>query len=552
MPSFTTTVAGRTGPRTAAFVGAAVAAAVTLPALGAGTLWDNSETAYGEVAREILVTRDWLVMHQHLHPWYVQPPLYFWLAAIAAQLLGVNGIALRLPSALATIAMGALAGWTGARLMGPRAGIFSALILSTALEQAIIGRLAIMDALLDLCLTATTLLWYRAAEHDDRRAFVLGWIWAAFGTLAKGPVAVLLPGLIASAYAAWNTRRGRSWPRLSATAWAAAIGLYVVVALPWFVAVYARAGSAFLDQFFGQYTFGRYLGVVENQTGPIWYYIPVVILAFFPWVAFLPWAFWTAARDGARNVVKEAPFLRYLVVWTTVTLIFYSLAKTKLPNYVASALPAMAWLVALWWERSLEAGRLRAARISAATVPMTILLLAIAIALFARTMHFTQQATWLMPYLIVLGSIVFAGSLLTFVLLWVPAASAAAPLALACASIGAMMATAFIGVPHADALKPVPRLAREINALRRPGDRIGILGVSGGNALAFYTEPNAEALTNDGNATRDFVCSAPRAFVIISERRLAAQPSFGRHLRVVDHADGAALVLFDGPPCDGG
>lgn len=536
--------------RAAASIGAAVAAAVTLPALGTGTLWDNSETAYGEVAREILVTHDWLVMHQHLHPWFVQPPLYFWLAALAAKIFGVGPFALRLPSALATIAMGAVTGWAGAKRGGLRAGMLSALILSTALEQAIIGRLAIMDALLDLCLLITSLLWYRAAQEDDGRAFIWGWVWAALGTLAKGPVAVLLPGLIVLVFMAWNSRYGKGWPRLPGVTWLAGIGLFAVVALPWFVAVYAREGSAFLDAFLGQYTFGRYLGVIENQTGPWWYYLPVVILAFFPWVAFLPWALWTAARDGARQRVEQAPFLRYLVVWTLVTFVFYSLAKTKLPNYIASALPAMAWLVALWWERALNAGRLRAARISAAAVPITILLVAVAIALFARTMHFTRQTTWLMPYLIVLGSIVFAGSLLTFVMLWLSRVRALAPLALACAGIGAVTATVYVAEPRAEPLKPVPVLAERINALRKPGDRIAIQGVSGGNALAFYTQPSAKALMSDGRETRGFVCGATRAFLIVSESRLGSLPSFGRETHVLGRADGDALVLYDGPRCE--
>ncbi|MDE2572926.1 MAG: glycosyltransferase family 39 protein [bacterium] len=542
-------LADRAAARMAAALGAAVAAAVTLPALGSGTLWDNSETAYGEVAREILVTHDWLVMHQHLQPWFVQPPLYFWLAALAAKLLGVSAFALRLPSALATIAMGAVAGWAGARRGGLRAGIFAALILSTALEQAILGRLAIMDALLDLTLMATTLLWYRAAQDDDVGAFVGGWLCAALGTLAKGPVALVMPALVVLPFILWNTRYGKGWPRLSPRAWAAGVGLFCAVALPWFAAVYGREGPAFVGAFLGQYTFGRYLGVVENQTGPIWYYVPVVILGFFPWVAFLPWAIWTAARDGIRATGEDAPFLRYLLVWTVVTFVFYSLARTKLPNYIASALPAMALLVAAWWDRALQAGRLRAARISAAAVPVTILLMAVAIALFARTMHFTQQTTWLMPYLILLGSIVFAGSLLTFVLLWIPAGRALAPLALACASVGAVLATMYVALPKAEGLKPIPELAAKIDALREPGDRIAIQGVSGGNALAFYTLPEAKALDGDGSQTREFVCDARRAFVIVSGRRLAEQPSFGRNLQVVGRADGDALLLYDGPAC---
>src|SRR5579884_463589 len=107
----------------AGLIGAVIAALVTIPGLGTGTLWDNSETAYGEVAREILLTHDWIVMHFNGAPWFVQPPLYFWLAALFAKAFGVSTFALRLPAALATIAAGAVVGYAGATVACPRAGI---------------------------------------------------------------------------------------------------------------------------------------------------------------------------------------------------------------------------------------------------------------------------------------------------------------------------------------------------------------------------------------------------------------------------------------------
>ena len=131
----------------AAVIGALVAATITLPGLGVGTLWDNSETAYGEVAREILLTHDWVVMHLNGVPYFIQPPLYFWLGAIFS-CFGATPFALRLPSALATIVLGAFTGYAVARQAGTRVGIYAAVILSTCLMQAVIGRLAIMDALL--------------------------------------------------------------------------------------------------------------------------------------------------------------------------------------------------------------------------------------------------------------------------------------------------------------------------------------------------------------------------------------------------------------------
>ena len=92
------------------------------------------------LAREIFLAHDWVVLHLNGSPWFVQPPLYFWLAAICAKNFGVTSFALRLPAALATIAMGAMTAYAVARQVGMRAGIYASLILSTCLMQAIVGR----------------------------------------------------------------------------------------------------------------------------------------------------------------------------------------------------------------------------------------------------------------------------------------------------------------------------------------------------------------------------------------------------------------------------
>lgn len=183
-------------PWRAAFVGALIAACITLPGLGAGTLWDNSETAYGEVAREILLTHNWVVMHLNGLPWFVQPPLYFWIAALFVKIFGLGSFALRLPAALATILMGAMTGYAVSRQVGTRVGVYASVILSSCLMQAIIGRLAIMDALLDLAIAMTVFWWFRSIEAGRDRYFVYGWVAAGFGFLAKGLVAPVVALLV--------------------------------------------------------------------------------------------------------------------------------------------------------------------------------------------------------------------------------------------------------------------------------------------------------------------------------------------------------------------
>jgi 4-amino-4-deoxy-L-arabinose transferase-like glycosyltransferase len=378
-------------PARAALFGALFAAIVTLPGLGNGTLWDNSETAYGEVAREILLTHDWVVMHLNAHSWFVQPPLYFWVAAVFAMVLGVGETAVRLPAALATIAMGAAVGYATARIAGGRAGTVAAVVLSTSLMQAIVGRLAIMDAMLDLFVTAAILWWFRALEPIEpgaldagkrTTAFLLGAAALSLGMLTKGPVAPVIVVLVVGLWLAWERRVDGRLVIPPAPVLAVAAGIFVVVTLPWFAAEALRVGPEATRELIGHYTIGRYTGVIENQRGPWWYYVPVVILGFFPWVAFVPVAIGHAI-GVART--RGGAFVRLTLVWAVVPFVFFSFAQTKLPNYVALILPALAILVALWFEREGAATEPWPGIVSAATIPLFIGALGFAIEAFIRT-----------------------------------------------------------------------------------------------------------------------------------------------------------------------
>jgi 4-amino-4-deoxy-L-arabinose transferase-like glycosyltransferase len=504
----------RSVPARAAILGALLAALVTLPGLGIGTLWDNSETAYGEVAREILLTHDWVVMHLNGQPWFVQPPLYFWIAALFAKALGPSALALRLPSALATIAMGGAVGYATARIAGERAGTIAALVLSTSLMQAIVGRLAIMDALLDFSVAAAVLWWYRAFEPSGsarRRdtAFVCGALALAVGTLAKGPVAPVITALVVGVWLLWERRAGRlAGPRPGALA--LALVAFVAVTLPWFVALGIRVGPGAIGELIGHYTFGRYTGVIENQTGPVWYYLPVLILGFFPWIAFVPVAIAAALQEARR---RDGRFARLAIVWTIVPFAFFSFANTKLPNYIALLLPALAILVALWFERVRAGAEHRRAVVSAATIPVFVGIVAFAISLFSRSNRLDVDVAVLNHQLVFLGVAMLAGSVLTVVAIARRASAAWSPYVLALTSGALVLFIALIAEPAAEPLKAMPPIARVIEAQRKPGDTIAIGGASGGNGLIFYTLPPVRDIKNNAGFVAT-ICPSGDAWVV--------------------------------------
>jgi 4-amino-4-deoxy-L-arabinose transferase-like glycosyltransferase len=545
-------------PARVALIGAIAAALITLPGLASGTLWDNSETAYGEVAREILLLHSPVVMHLDGVAWYVQPPLYFWLGALFAKIFGVGAFALRLPSALATIAMAAIAGLAITRSAGSRAGLYATIVLSTSFMQAIIGRLAIMDALLDLFVAISILCWWRALEERRDLYWYLGWAAAGFGFLTKGPVALAIPLLVIVPFYFWNRRsEALSAPRMRAWLFGAAV--FFAIAVPWLVALASQAGTGPVEQLIVHYTFGRYTGTIENQSGPFWYYLPVLILGFFPWIAFLPAAFAYALGQGRELGVDDGarPLARLAIVWAIAPLLFFSFARTKLPNYIALELPGLAIVVALYFESIVQRYRRRSLMISAAAIPVTLLFFAVAIAVFARQNHLAADLHKLYGDLIAVGIAFFAGSCAAAVFFLSERTAARAPFLLGVAAFTGIFVLAVFALPDAEQFKPVPRFAQLINAQRGRDDAVAISGVPGGNALVFYTRPVVQTLAAynvahpiDAVPPHDVICAAPRVFVIASNHKPEfVPPAYGRNRRLVARDFNADLYVYDGPRC---
>jgi 4-amino-4-deoxy-L-arabinose transferase-like glycosyltransferase len=262
-----------------------------------------------------------------------------------------------------------------------------------------------------------------------------------------------------------------------------------------------------------------------------------------------------AARE--RPTEPVARLVRLGFCWIVMPLLFFSFARTKLPNYVALEFPALALITALYFEAVVRKGGTRSAIVSAATVPVTMGMLAIAIWVFTRNNRLTAEVAAAVPPLLAMALAIFAGSLVTAVLVARAKSVRLAPFALAIASIVAVDVVAARVLPHAEAFKPIPRLAAVIERERRPGDVVAIQGVSGGNALLFYTRPVVRVLAPpgdgdpqaDGMDPRGVICSASRVWVVVPAASVAQAPTYGRIRELVAVDRKAALVLYTGRPC---
>ncbi len=302
------------------------------------------EPRYAQVAHEMLARHDWVTPTLYGHPWLEKPPLYYWSAMVAYKAAGeVSDTAARLPSAmLSSLLIVFVFVWTRRFRRGMQ--LDAALITASSALIIGFGRSASTDMPLAVMFTAAMLCWYGWYLSANRGWLLAFYFFSALGTLAKGPIAVFLAGLIIVLFAVLR-RDGRLVLR---TLWPIGIALYLALAVPWFIAV-QHANPEFFRVFFLQHNLERFATNVYHHPQPFWFYLPVGLLALIPWTVFVVAAVVDAIRDWRFAVQQPAgqeDFRTYLTLWLLLPIVFFSLSQSKLPGYILPAIPAGAILLA--------------------------------------------------------------------------------------------------------------------------------------------------------------------------------------------------------------
>ena len=366
-----------------------VAAAVTL-AVGFAPMpfWDEDEPRFAAIARTMLETGDWVVPMHNDTLAVDKPVLMHWCMAACYRLFGVSEIPARIPSALAALATALALLRAGTVWFSPRTGVVAALAWIGCLLVGIESHAATPDAILTALTTWMTVL---AAESllgpnstgsrgaslprlPAGRAALIGAL-GGLAVLCKGPVgfvgplAVILPWVAALAWQAGRDpsasvgRQMRAAIRagLGAVAFIRPLILILAmlaVAAPWYVAVGLRTNGAWPAGFFLIHNVGRFAAPMENHSGGIFFHLLAMLVGFYPWSCFLPFSIVVATWRATRTDTP-APERRGLglgLLWLSVWVGAFSLAATKLPNYVLPAYPAAALVVAATATRLVDRG----------------------------------------------------------------------------------------------------------------------------------------------------------------------------------------------------
>ena len=356
---------------------ALVCLAILFANLGGAGFFEPDEGRNAEKAREILLLNDWVTPHHNFLPTLDKPMAFFWPVALSFKLLGFSEWAARLPSALAALGCLLLVYQFARRRWGLWQALWSCLILVSSVGFFVFARVVIFDMSLTFFVSLALFSFYSAARAEARRQGLVHsavmFAAVAVGTLLKGAIGVVLPGMVIFSYLLLT----RQWSLLPRMGIARGALIYLSVVLPWYL-LSEITNPGYLRYFLLEEHFSRY-ATTEFERSKSWYYfLLVTAVGFFPWIALLP----QTARDMWRERSEDTS--QFLALWALLPLIFFSFSNSQLPQYILPIFPALA----------LVTGRFLAERLSGADANGWRRLLMPWLCVMSVTMYLLLGAAW--------------------------------------------------------------------------------------------------------------------------------------------------------------
>ena len=309
------------------------------------TLWDRDEPRYARVAVEMVDSGNYLVPTFNGRKWFDKPPLLYWLMSLPIRRLGPTEFACRFFGAVGTALTCLLTFLIGQQLFGTKAGLWAMVILASTLMVSVTGGAATPDAVLLPFIVAAIVISAHTICSGMRLSHVL-LMGAALGLgmLTKGPIGLMPIPAIATML--WLDRKSGTSVLLRVRSVLAALGIGLLIFAAWAFPANSASDGEFLRVFIGRHVINRAFRPMEHHGGNLLlylpYYLPVIVVGFFPWTLHLLGAF--SAVAGGRVGGKHGRIV--LFGWIVPTFILMTLAATKLPHYILFIWPALALAVA--------------------------------------------------------------------------------------------------------------------------------------------------------------------------------------------------------------
>ncbi|WP_339900790.1 glycosyltransferase family 39 protein [uncultured Cyclobacterium sp.] len=330
------------------------------------------EAKNAAAAMEMYQNREWVLPTFNGLPRYDKPPLHYHLFIIGYEIFGINAIGARFFSAMAGFICFVLIYFYSNKLFGRKAAFYAGLALLSSIHWQLQFHLAVPDPFLITFLFLTIISYERYVSTLFKTRYYLyaAALFLAFATLSKGPVAVVLIGLTVFFYMVLDKRPIGF--HIKQVVNFKALLIYCIISLPWYVLISIQTKGVWLKEFIFHHNLNRFSSAMEGHGGGALLTLIFVAVGFIPGIAALIPAIIKVFKSRKPPVIIVLALL-----FTTVTIAFFMVSGTKLPNYTAPVYPFLALMVG-WYFANLSPGKFKAPSIFACLlifiIPLTLFL----------------------------------------------------------------------------------------------------------------------------------------------------------------------------------
>lgn len=306
--------------------------------MGGYSIYITDEARNAQCAYEMYERGDWVVPTFNNQLRTDKPPLHYWFMMLSYSIFGKTAFAARLFSALAGAALILMTFIFARKFTNEMAANWAAVVLLSSLGFMTQFHLAVPDPYLILCISGAHFGYFYFEQTDHRRYLLLAYISVGLGVLAKGPVAIVLPGMTIFFY--MLVARKLTWKNILNLNPLTGILIVLLISVPWYVLVHMKTDGAWTQGFFLDHNVDRFSSPKEGHGGTFLLPSIFAFVTLLPFAVFLPQAIGGAFRHRKKNSV----FL-FSIVSIVVTVVFFSIASTKLPSYISPIFPFAALII---------------------------------------------------------------------------------------------------------------------------------------------------------------------------------------------------------------
>ena len=288
-------------------------------------LFNLDEGAFSEATREMLFNHNYITTFLNGDYRFDKPILIYWLQLLSIKIFGINEFAFRLPSALAATGWAVGIYYFAKKIFDEKIGLLSSFFMVTALQIALIAKAAIADSLLNMFIAFSMFSIFLYLKEKKEKYLLLAFAFIGFGTLTKGPVAIMIPLVVTFIYMLIKKELKEFFKM---TFNIKGILIFLIIALPWYVAEYMQTEDKFIDGFILKNNLHRFSSPMEHHKGNYFYYIPVILIGLIPWTSLF-----IKYLVKIKEIIKN-DFVLFGTIWFFFVFIFFSFSGTKLPHYV--------------------------------------------------------------------------------------------------------------------------------------------------------------------------------------------------------------------------